>query len=123
MPTSVQNGELVIIPHKRQRLTRVGERFHTARINLGLQDRVEVYIEADSAARLAVLQNRLLQVLLGGIRLELAKIEGREPEVCVRPVLVVVPNLEQQVLRQRVDENELGLHPCRVGPVRRRPGA
>ena len=101
-------------------LTRVGKDFLSASVELGLEHRVEVDVEADGTTLLAILQDGRLDVLLRCIRFQYAEVEGREPEVRVRAVVVVVPDLQEQVLRERVDQDKLCFHPCRVDPTSKR---
>lgn len=107
MPTSVPNAS--ILSHRYiwkagNALTRVGEHLLPSSINLGLENGVEVDIEAQGSALLSILQDRHLDVLLRRILLELAEVERGKPEIRVRTVVVVVPQLQHEVLRERVDE-------------------
>ncbi len=80
------------------RLTRVRETLGAASVDLWFKDWVEIDIEADCTALLAILQDRRLNIFLRSIRFEYAEVERGKAKVCVRTVVVVIEHLEEEVL-------------------------
>jgi hypothetical protein len=85
--------------------------------SLRLEDRIERDVVPEEPTILAVVQDRLLDVLVLRVIDELRKVEGRLAKLGVLAVVVVVPEREHKLFGEAVDEQELRLVPGRVESV------
>jgi hypothetical protein len=85
--------------------------------SLRLEDRIERDVVPEEPTILAVVQDRLLDVLVLRVVDELRKIESRLAKLGVLAVVVVVPEREYELFGEAVDEQELRLVPGRVESI------
>ena len=80
-----------------------------------LQDREEADVESHEALFLAILEHRNFNAFVSSVLTKLRQLKASESHLGVLPVIIIVHDSEVELIGKGIDEDELRLHPCRVG--------